>query len=341
MPPKAMSQAAIERLITQRVNAVVEAERARQVNAGGQGSNANEAGGQGRAPAVRECTFSGFMKCNPTVFHGHEGAVELSRWFEKTEMVFGISEYAEERKVKFAAATLQGHALTWLNSQVTTWGLEAANQIRWTEMKRLMTEEFHPIEEIQRMEHELWNLKVKSKPTSLNEAVRMAHTLIGANAQLNRKDWPKALKENGKGSQGGNNEPKEKHLEDVLVIRDFPEVFPDDLPGLPPPRQVEFKIELVPGAAPVARAPYRLAPSEMKELADQLQELNKKGFYSPVASSPWGGARATIKKKRNFTERVSTTGRSKPVAVTPNRYPHPRIDDLFDHLQGLNVYSKD
>ncbi|GJZ87921.1 hypothetical protein Tco_0659703, partial [Tanacetum coccineum] len=77
MPPKAMSQAAIERLITQRVNAVMEAERTRQVNTRGQGGNANEAGGQGGAPAIRECTFSGFMKCNPTVFHGHEGAVEL------------------------------------------------------------------------------------------------------------------------------------------------------------------------------------------------------------------------------------------------------------------------
>ncbi|GJZ17955.1 putative reverse transcriptase domain-containing protein, partial [Tanacetum coccineum] len=72
-------------------------------------------------------------------------------------------------------------------------------------------------------------------------------------------------------------EPKEKRLGDVLVIQDFPEVFPDDIPGLPPPRQVEFKIELVPGAAPVVRAPYRLAPSEMKELADQLQELSEKG----------------------------------------------------------------
>ncbi|GKA61674.1 putative reverse transcriptase domain-containing protein [Tanacetum coccineum] len=80
-------------------------------------------------------------------------------------------------------------------------------------------------------------------------------------------------------------EPKEKHLEDVPVIRDFPEVFPNDLPGLPPPRQVEFKIELVPGAAPVARAPYRLAPSELKELADQLQELSEKGFIR-LSSSP-------------------------------------------------------
>ncbi|GJU18365.1 putative reverse transcriptase domain-containing protein [Tanacetum coccineum] len=147
MAPKAMNQAAIERLITERVNAAVEAERERQVNARGQGNN--EAGGQGGAPAARECTFSGFMKCNPTVFHGHEGAVELSR------------KVLSSRKVKFAAATLQGRALTWWNSQVATMGLEAANQIGWTEMRRLMTEEFCPIEEVQRMEHELWNLKVK------------------------------------------------------------------------------------------------------------------------------------------------------------------------------------
>nr|GEW73113.1 hypothetical protein [Tanacetum cinerariifolium] len=75
-----------------------------------------------------------------------------------------------------------------------------------------------------------------------------------------------------------------KCLEDVLVICEFPDVFPEYLPGLPPPRQVEFEIELVPGAAPVARAPYRLAPSKMKELAKQLQELSDKGFIRPSSS---------------------------------------------------------
>ncbi|GKC39193.1 hypothetical protein Tco_1051577, partial [Tanacetum coccineum] len=77
----------------------------------------------------------------------------------------------------------------------------------------------------------------------------------------------------------------ENRLEDVLVIRDFPKVFPDDLPGLPLPRQVEFKIDLVPGAAPISRAPYRLAPLEMKELSEQLKELLEKGFIRPSLSS--------------------------------------------------------
>ncbi|GJV50901.1 hypothetical protein Tco_1446642 [Tanacetum coccineum] len=80
---------------------------------------------------------------------------------------------------------------------------------------------------------------------------------------------------------------EKKRLEDVPIVQDFPEVFPEDLPGLPPTRQVEFQIDLVPGAAPVARAPYRLAPSEMKELSEQLKELSDKGFIRP-SSSPWG-----------------------------------------------------
>ncbi|GKC99030.1 putative reverse transcriptase domain-containing protein, partial [Tanacetum coccineum] len=80
---------------------------------------------------------------------------------------------------------------------------------------------------------------------------------------------------------------EEKRLEDVPTIRDFMEVFPEDFPGLPPTRQVEFQIDLVPGAAPVARAPYRLAPSELQELSTQLQELSDKGFIRP-SSSPWG-----------------------------------------------------
>ncbi|GJX83884.1 putative reverse transcriptase domain-containing protein [Tanacetum coccineum] len=79
----------------------------------------------------------------------------------------------------------------------------------------------------------------------------------------------------------------EKRLEDVPIVQDFPKVFPEELPGLPPTRQVEFQIDLMPGAAPVARAPYRLAPSEMKELSEQLQELSDKGFIRP-SSSPWG-----------------------------------------------------
>ncbi|GJT24766.1 putative reverse transcriptase domain-containing protein [Tanacetum coccineum] len=103
------------------------------------------------------------------------------------------------------------------------------------------------------------------------------------------------------------NESEEKRLEDVPTVRDFLEVFLEDLPGLPPMRQVEFQINLVLGAAPVVQAPYRLAPTKLQELSTQLQELSDKGFIRP-SSSPWGA----------------------PVL----------IDDLFDQLQGSRVYSK-
>ncbi|GKC29978.1 putative reverse transcriptase domain-containing protein [Tanacetum coccineum] len=120
----------------------------------------------------------------------------------------------------------------------------------------------------------------------------------------------------------------EKRLEDVPTVRDFPEVFPEDLPGLPPTRQVEFQIDLVPGAAPVARAPYRLAPSEMEELSTQLQELSDKGFIRP-SSSPWGAPVLFVKKK-DGSFRMCIDYRELNKLTVKNRYPLPRIDDLFD-----------
>ncbi|GJW50731.1 putative reverse transcriptase domain-containing protein [Tanacetum coccineum] len=131
---------------------------------------------------------------------------------------------------------------------------------------------------------------------------------------------------------------EKKRLEDVPIVRDFPEVFPEDLPGLPPTRQVEFQIDLVPGAAPVARAPYRLVPSEMKELSEQLKELSNKGFIRP-SSSPWGASILFVKKK-DGSFRMCIDYRELNKLTVKNRYPLPRIDDLFDQLQGSSVYSK-
>nr|GEX64725.1 putative reverse transcriptase domain-containing protein [Tanacetum cinerariifolium] len=115
-------------------------------------------------------------------------------------------------------------------------------------------------------------------------------------------------------------------------------VFPEDLPGTPPTQQVEFRIDLVPGAAPVARAPYRLAPSKMKELADQLQELTDKGFIRP-SSSPWGAPVLFVKKK-DGSFRMCIDYKKLNKIMVKNRYPLPKIDDLFDQLQRSSVYSK-
>ncbi|GJR00739.1 putative reverse transcriptase domain-containing protein [Tanacetum coccineum] len=127
-------------------------------------------------------------------------------------------------------------------------------------------------------------------------------------------------------------------LKDVPVIQDFPEVFPEDLPGLPLARPVEFQIDLIPGAAPVARAPYRLAPSEMKELSEQLQEISDKGFIRP-SSSPWGALILFVKKKDGSFRMCIDYMKLNKLTVK-NRYPLPRIDDLFDQLQGYSIYLK-
>nr|GEY30832.1 retrotransposon protein, putative, Ty3-gypsy subclass [Tanacetum cinerariifolium] len=131
---------------------------------------------------------------------------------------------------------------------------------------------------------------------------------------------------------------EEKRLEDVPIVRDFLEVFLEDLPGIPPARPVEFQIDLVPSAVHVARAPYRLAPLEMKELAEQLQELSDKGFIRP-SSSPWGAPVLFVKKK-DGSFRMCIDYRELNKLTVKNRYPLPRIDDLFDQLQGSSVYSK-
>ncbi|GKE48781.1 putative reverse transcriptase domain-containing protein, partial [Tanacetum coccineum] len=134
------------------------------------------------------------------------------------------------------------------------------------------------------------------------------------------------------------NESGEKRLEDVLTVRDFLEVFPEDLPGLTPTQQVEFKIDLVPGAAPMTRAPYRLAPSKLQELFTQVQELSDKGFIRP-SSSPWGALVLFVKKK-DGSFRMCIDYRELNKLTVKNRYPLLRINDLFDQLQGSRVYSK-
>ncbi|GJU10607.1 hypothetical protein Tco_1133003 [Tanacetum coccineum] len=132
---------------------------------------------------------------------------------------------------------------------------------------------------------------------------------------------------------------KEKRLEDVPIVRDFSEVFPENLPGLPLARQVEFQIDLVPGAELVARAPYRLTPSELQELSTQLQELSNKGFIRP-SSSPWGAPVLFVKKK-DGSFRMCIDYRELNKLTVKNQYPLLRIDDLFDQLQGSRVYSID
>ncbi|GKB89605.1 hypothetical protein Tco_1412685 [Tanacetum coccineum] len=121
-------------------------------------------------------------------------------------------------------------------------------------------------------------------------------------------------------------------LGDILIVRDFPEVFPKDLSGLPPQRQVEFCIDLVPGATPIAKSPYRLAPSEMQELSEQLQQLQDKGVIRS-SHSLWGAPMLFVKKKDGSYQMCIDYQELNKLTIK-NRYPLPRIDDLFDQLQS-------
>nr|GEU32759.1 putative reverse transcriptase domain-containing protein [Tanacetum cinerariifolium] len=355
-----------------------------------------------------------FMKCNPTPFHGKEWAIKLCRWFKKSEMVFSISECTERSKVKFAAATMQGRALTWWNSQVATLGLERledelrnlklrdTNIATYTQMfnelvlicPKVVPNEKKKIETyIRGLPENIKGEVTSSRPTNLNETVCMAHTLMEQKIQAKAERIAKGNKRKcetfkvaiettttrqGEEAQGQAYVIKEADknqglnvvmgtflrnnryatvlfdsgLDKSFVNTSFSHLIDIDPVRLDTSYEVEladgrvastnivlkgctinlvnclFKIDLMPielgtfdviigmdwlveedaiivcgkkvvhvpyknktlvvegdrGAAPVARAPYRLASSEMKELAEQLQELSEKGFIPPSSS---------------------------------------------------------
>jgi hypothetical protein len=127
-------------------------------------------------------------------------------------------------------------------------------------------------------------------------------------------------------------------IQDILVVCEFLDVFPEDLPGLPPERDVEFVIELKPGTAPISRRSYRMPANELVELKTQLQDLLIKGFIRP-SSSPWG-CPAIFVKKKDQTLQMCVDYRPLNEVAIKNKYPLPRIDILFDQHTGARVFSK-
>jgi hypothetical protein len=127
-------------------------------------------------------------------------------------------------------------------------------------------------------------------------------------------------------------------LEDIPVVCEYPDVFPDDLPGMPPYKDVEFVIELQPSTAPISKRPYRMPPKKLVELKVQLQELLDKGYIHP-SSSPWGSPALFVKKK-DGSLRMCVNYRPLNAVTIKNKYPLPRIDVLFDQLAGAKVFSK-
>jgi hypothetical protein len=131
---------------------------------------------------------------------------------------------------------------------------------------------------------------------------------------------------------------KEAKLEDILVVNEFMDVFPQELPGMPPDREIEFTIDLKPGTAPISQAPYKMGPKELKELKEQLDELESKGFIQE-SISPWGSP-VIFADKRDGGRRMCGDFRNLNNVTIKNKYPLPRIQDLFDQVHGARVFSK-
>jgi hypothetical protein len=129
-----------------------------------------------------------------------------------------------------------------------------------------------------------------------------------------------------------------KSLEDIKVVCDYPDVFLDDLPGMPPDREVEFVIDLLPGTAPISARPYRMSSDQLLELKKQIKELLEKGFIHP-SSSPWGAPVIFVEKK-DGTQRMCVDYRLLNNVTIKNKYLLPHIDDLFDQMRGAKVFSK-
>ncbi|WVZ84421.1 hypothetical protein U9M48_031458 [Paspalum notatum var. saurae] len=130
-----------------------------------------------------------------------------------------------------------------------------------------------------------------------------------------------------------------KSTDGIRVVCDYPDVFPDELPGMPPDREIEFVIELLPGTAPIAKRPYRMAPIEQEEVKKNIDELLAKGYIRP-SSSPWAFPVLLVEKKDTNEKRMCVDYRALNEVTIKNKYPLPRIDDLFDQLQGACAFSK-
>ncbi|GJW81282.1 putative reverse transcriptase domain-containing protein [Tanacetum coccineum] len=386
------------------IDVAIAVERARQANVRNDASGSRPVRGRDTALVVHECTFAGFMKCNHAAFRGVEGAVELRRWFEKTESVFEISECTEGKKVKFAAATLEGLALTWWKTKVatmdTTYGARVMNLrikeydvVAYTQRFNELALMFPRMVEPERVKVDAYirgltdNIKgevTSSKPADLNEVVRIAHKLMEQNSQARNERILEGKKRKWENLQAMVTAPTDGKL--PLCERCFTrhvgqctikchkcgkvrhkarycreKSFATGANAQPiwtcydcgeqghirnrcpkKVKQEEIQGETngrhacnSTGGPPVAHAPYRLAPSEMKELSVQLQELLEKEFIRP-SSSPWGAPVLFVKKK-DGSFRMCIDYRELNKLTIQNCYPLPRIDDLFDQLQGSSV----
>ncbi|GJR20805.1 putative reverse transcriptase domain-containing protein [Tanacetum coccineum] len=341
----AMTQAAIKKLVADSIFVALEAQAATMANT----NNTTRNTGQREAHVARKCSYEEFMSCQPFNFKCTEGAVGLIRWFERTESVF----------LHILCPTMVPNSEKLV--EVFIGGLPRSIEGNVTAAKAQTLEEAITI--TQRL------MDQSAKAQTLEEAITITQRALQKPVPKSKQQcpWKSILTERQERSQGPKRnygiicdekvvhipidgetliiraQVMEKKADEKLVFKiyhsqEFPKAYPEIYLAFPSVRQVEFQIDLIPGAAPVARAPYRLAPSEMQELSDQLQELADRGFIRP-STSPWGAPVLFVKNK-DGSFRMCINYRELNKLTLRNRYPLPRINDLFDQIQGSSVYSK-
>nr|GEZ98046.1 putative reverse transcriptase domain-containing protein [Tanacetum cinerariifolium] len=263
-----------------------------QNSTNGDGSHGSHEDNRRNVQTARPCFYADFMKYQPLNFKGTEGVVGLTRWIKMMELIFQISDCVIENQGEIKKLEIE----LW-NLKVKKNNVSAYTK-RFQELTQICTkfvaDETEKIDKyVSGLPDNIYGIVKASKPKTLDETIELANELMdqklctySSRVRKLKSTWQKdfqiflahiSAKKEEDMMEG-------KQLEDVPVVRDYPEVFPKDFPGLPPAQPVEFQTDLILGAAPVARAPYQLAPSEMKELSEQLQELSKKGFIRPSFS---------------------------------------------------------
>nr|GEW38927.1 retrotransposon protein, putative, Ty3-gypsy subclass [Tanacetum cinerariifolium] len=341
MPPKrsstseasTMSQAAIRKLVVDSIAAALETQTTTMAEA----ENFIR-----EIPVAKRGNYKEFISCQPFYFNGTEGVVGLIRWLL-------TNKYCPRTEIKkmedeFYNLSVKGNDLKTYVRIFQELAVLCPNMVPNNE--KLM-EVF-----IGGLPRSIEGNVTASKPQTLEETINIAQSsfdfVIGMDwlskyhakiicdekvIHIPIKDETLIIR-----AQVMEKKSDEKRLENIPMVKEFPDVFLEELPGLAPVRQVEFKIDLIPRAAPVAYVPYRLAPSEMQELSNQLQELADRGFIHP-STSHWGAPILFVKKK-DGSFRMCIDYRELNKLTVKNRYPLPRIDDLFAQLQGSSVYSK-
>nr|GEY57634.1 reverse transcriptase domain-containing protein [Tanacetum cinerariifolium] len=269
--------ATIRQLVADSITTALEAQAANMENA----DNTNKNPKPREATVARKCIYKEFMSCKPFNFKGSEGAVGLIRWFDRTESVFSRSNCTEDCKVKFATGTLTKEALSWWNSFAQPIRIEEAYKITWVEFKKLLIKKYYSEKMmeafIEGLPRNIEGSVTTSKPQTLKEAINIAQRLMDQGFTLTLLNQPFKI----------DLMPIKLGSFDVVISMDWLSKYhakiicDEKVIHIPIDgetliirgdriRQVEFQIDLTPGAAPVAHAPYRLAPSEMQELSDQL-----------------------------------------------------------------------